>query len=166
MTFVSAFSEPQVRNEISSQGTMAPDYFDKFFLVSMNLPAPAPEMIGRCFQIQLRDFVAGHKWFKTSAEEKSFTDLLERTWDDGLQRISPNFRKAGLLINDVITAARAVVGEVNPFDLVVIEALRRFYPVLYPVVRTNASYLTFPASAWNKSRFRSKNARRKRAHNS
>lgn len=59
VTFVCAFSEKQIRGEISKDGSLAPDYLEKFFPVSVNLPAPDPNMIGRCFQDQLKKTLAG-----------------------------------------------------------------------------------------------------------
>ncbi|MFZ3331857.1 MAG: P-loop NTPase fold protein, partial [Candidatus Acidiferrales bacterium] len=142
VTFVCAFSDKWIRAELEKEVSVARDYLDKFFPVSVNLPAPDPDMIGRCFKDQLKGTLAAQKWFGSADEEKKFTELLDRAWDDALSRVCTNLRKAGLLINDVLTTARAITGEVNAFDLVAIEAVRRFYPDVYRSVRDNALFMT------------------------
>ena len=64
-----------------------------------------------------------------------------------------NFRKAGLLLNDILTAARPIIGEVNPFDLTVIGVVRRYYPSIYRLVRTKRLLLTYGGVSLTKGEY-------------
>jgi hypothetical protein len=150
VTFVCAFSDKWIRAVLKEE---VPDYLQKFFPVSVNLPAPDPDMIGRCVKDQLKSSLAKQNWFGTADEEKKFTELLDRAWNDALSRICANLRKAGLLINDASTTGSAISGEVNPFDLVAIEAVRRFYPDVYSSVRSQALFMTSGESSWSAGRY-------------
>jgi hypothetical protein len=150
VTFVCAFSDKWIRAVLKEE---APDYLQKFFPVSVNLPAADADMIGRCIKDQLMGSLAKQNWFGTADEEKKFTELLDRAWNDALSKICTNLRKAGLLINDVLTTGSAISGEVNPFDLVAIEAMRRFYPDVYSSVRNQALFMTSSESSWSAGRY-------------
>ena len=86
-------------------------------------------------------------------DEKKFTELLDRVWGDALSRVCTNLRKVGLLLNDILAAARAITGEVNPFDLVAIEAVRRFYPEVYRSVRNHPSFVTSGENSLSSGRY-------------
>jgi hypothetical protein len=142
VTFVCAFSEEEIRKEIQKQTRFSYDYLEKFFPVSVNLSPPPVEMIGKCLRIQLKQRLSEQRWFRTDEDCNKFDLLLEDVWTDTLQNICTNLRKAGLLVNDVAAAGRPIAGEVNALDLVLIEAIRRFCPSVYWVVRSGAEYLT------------------------
>jgi KAP-like P-loop domain-containing protein len=150
VTFVCAFSEEEIKRELSKDGSLSSDYLEKYFPVSVSLSAPDPDMLGRCFQARLRAGLDEQKWFRAEQYATKFAELLERIWQDALYRVCTNLRKAGLLLNDILTAARPIIGEVNPFDLLAIEAIRRFYPEIYRLVRTNPLYLTYARNSWTK----------------
>jgi KAP family P-loop domain len=142
VTFVCAFSENDIEREIGKEGSQSHDYMEKFFPVSVKLSGPAPEIIQRCLLPLLRKRLAEQKWFRNEQEEAKFTKLLEDAWADSFQPLCTNLRKAGMLLNDVVAAGRPIAGEVNPFDLVAIEAIRLFCPDIYQMVRTGVKYLT------------------------
>ncbi len=138
ITFICAFSKKDVEDEIGKGG----DYLEKFFPVSIRLSPPAPEMIARCLLPLLRKRLAEQKWFATEQEADGFEKLLNDTWADAFQPSCTNLRKAGLLLNAALAAGRTIAGEVNPFDLVAIEAIRLFHPEIYQLVRAGGKYLT------------------------
>jgi KAP family P-loop domain len=147
VTFICAYSEDEVRKRLDINGDLSYDYLEKFFPVSVNLSAPAPDLIGRCFRAELHRRFSDQSWFKDrndSNDSNDFAEQLEDIWTESLQNLCTNFRKAGLLVNDSTSAAQPVVGEVNPLDLVMIEALRRFSPSTYHKVRTSSRYFTEP----------------------
>jgi KAP family P-loop domain len=150
VTFVCAFSEKWIRAVLKEE---APDYLQKFFPISVNLPAADPDMIGRCVKDQLMGSLEKQNWFGTPDEKKRFTEVFDRAWNDALSRLCTNLRKAGLLINDVLTIGSAISGEVNPFDLVAIEAVKRFYPEVYSSVRSQALFMTSGESSWSAGRY-------------
>lgn len=150
VSFVCAFSDNWIRAVLKEE---APDYLQKFFPVSVNLPAADPDMIGRCVKDQLTRSLEKQNWFGTADEKKKFTELFDQAWNDALNRLCSNLRKAGLLINDVLTTGWAISGEVNPFDLVAIEAVRRFYPQVYSSVREHGPFMTSGESSWSAGRY-------------
>jgi hypothetical protein len=143
VTFVCAFSEEDVKRELDRGASLPHDYLEKFFPVSIRMSPPAPEIIARCMQARLLQRFAEQKWFRSDQDKANFADLLDHLWAVSLQRVCTNLRKAGLLVNDILAAGGPITGEVNPLDLVGIEAIRRFYPEIYRLVRTNAEYLTY-----------------------
>lgn len=142
VTFICAFSEEGVKRELDKAGSLARDYMDKFFPVSIRLSPPDPEMVSRCFQTRIRQSLASQNWFRTSEDENSFATLMDNAWTRTLSHLCTNFRNAGRLLNDVVAAGDPIASEVNPFDLVIIEAIRRFYPSLYQMVRIGGEHLT------------------------
>src|SRR5271157_282866 len=152
ITFVCAFSEKEMR-KLSDDGGWSHDYLEKFFPVTINLAAPDAGMLGRLFQDRLKNSFREQNWFPTPEGETKFSELLERVWNESLSRVCTNLRKIGLLFNDIRSAARPITGEVNAFDLTVIEAVRRFYPEVYRIIRTNPLFTTYATSNWKKGRY-------------
>ena len=58
---------------------------------------------------------------------------------------------------------RPITGEVNAFDLTIIEAVRRFCPDVYLMVRKNPLYLTHAISNWSKGRYFTEEEKKKGA---
>jgi hypothetical protein len=138
VTFVCALNE----EEVTKTTGLSPQYLEKFFPVSINLSPPAPEMIGRFLRAQLQQQLNEQRWFRTEKDSGEFGRLFEQLWADSLQNACANLRKARLLLNDVLAAGGPIAGEVSPLDLVMIEAIRRFAPRVYRMVRDNAEHLT------------------------
>ncbi len=151
VTFICAFSEREVRKVLRNDD-LSEDYLEKFFPVTIHLSSPDPEVLGQLFRQRLLETFRQQHWFSKEESEKKFSELLEGVWNDSLSRLCTNLRKVGLLLNDIATAARPIVGEVNAFDLAVIEAIRRFYPVVYRTVRKNPLFVTYARSNWSKGR--------------
>jgi hypothetical protein len=152
VTFVCAFSEREVKKALEKGGSLSDDYLEKFFPVTVNLAPPASEVLGALFREKLTDVFRQQNWFPNHESVKQFSELLERVWSDSLSRICTNVRKITLLLNDILIAARPITGEVNAFDLAVIETIRRFYPDVYRTVRTNPLFLTYATNDWSKGR--------------
>jgi hypothetical protein len=91
---------------------------------------------------QLLEVLGEQHWFRGEDDSREFAGLVEQLWTDSLSGVCTNLRKAGLLKNDVAAAGRPIAGEVNPIDLVGIEAIRRFFPSIYLTVRDNPQHLT------------------------
>jgi hypothetical protein len=153
LTFICAFSEPELRHELEKAGHLSQDYLEKFFPVTVKLASPDPDVLGALFRDKLTESFRQESWFPDKESEKKFTELLERLWNESLSRICTNLRKIGLLLRDIVTAARPISGEVNAFDLTVIETVRRFYPDVYRAVRTNPLFLTYRTGSWLKGQF-------------
>jgi len=165
VTFVCAFSEEEIKRELSKDGKLSYDYLEKFFPVSVNLSPPNPEILGTLFQDRLKRVFAEQNWFRTEEGASDFAKGLGRIWEDSLSRVCTNFRKAGLLLNDILTSARPITAEVNPLDLTAIEATRRFYPEIYHLVRTNPGSLTYAQNSWAKGQYLPEDVRKKESKN-
>jgi KAP family P-loop domain len=159
VTFVCAFSQEHVVKELG----VSADYLEKFFPISVNVSAPNQELVGRLFQARLTGCLNEEGWFKRVADRTHFKDLLQEVWQTPLSELCTNLRKAALLLNDILTAARPIIGEVSPLDLVAIEAVRRFHPEVYHLVKTNRSLLTYGSNTWSKYEYRSEQETRKRS---
>lgn len=151
VAFVCAFSEEEIKKQLSPSGTLSYDYLEKFFPISVNLAPPDPAMIWRLFQDRVTRAATNGNWF-LGTDEKTFRQLLERMWQDSLSRICTNLRKAGLLLNDLSASARIIGGEVNTLDLIGIEAIRRFALSAYQLVRNNPAFLVYGGDSWAKGR--------------
>jgi KAP family P-loop domain len=138
VTFVCAFSDDAVKRELGKDD----NFLEKYFPVSVKLSPPGPEVIARCLQQQLRRWADEQGWCRSEQDKTRFAKGLDEGWEDALQPVVTNFRKAGRLLNGLIATGGPIAGEVNPFDLVLIETLRLFHPSIYEMVRTGGQYLT------------------------
>ena len=138
VTFVCALAEDEVRETAG----LPPQYFEKFFPVSISLTPPDPEMIGKFLESRLQHRLREQQWFKEDQESIVFGALFANLWEDSLRRTCTNLRKARLLLNDVLGAGGPIAGEVNCLDLVIIEAIRRFAPAVHRILRHSAGHLT------------------------
>src|SRR6202451_2641365 len=153
ISFICAFSEADLRSRLAKDDTLSYDYLEKFFPVTISLGAPDPELLGRLFQSKLTTALKQRGYLREQAEKTDFTKLLDHAWEASLSGLCTNFRKAGLLLNDIVSAARPIAGEVNAFDLTAIESLRRFYPDVYRMVRKNSVFLTYESRSWGKKAY-------------
>jgi hypothetical protein len=117
-------------------------YFDKFFPVSV----PVPEIDGSALQNagveRLTRAFEQRNWFANESQKSDFRNQIAGIWKDQISLICPNLRTIGLLANDAGTAAALLKGEVNPIDLILIEMLHRFFPLVYEIVSRNSLTLT------------------------
>jgi len=151
---VCAFSDEEIRQRLSKDGELTPEYFEKFFPVSIPIAAPDPALVGRLFTKRIKTrFSSKTSWFATKSAEKQFSDLLDQAWKDYISRVCTNFRKMGLLVNDVSSAARLIEREVNAFDLVALNCLRRFYPKVHDLARNNPVFLKYEQSGVGKDQY-------------
>ncbi len=162
VTFICAFSDREIKKQLSLGASISYDYLEKFFPVSLNLAPPDPVMIGRLLQARIKTAATNGNWF-VGADEKTFAELLERMWQDSPSRICTNLRKTNLLLNDLSTSARIIGREVNTLDLIGIETIRRFAPNIYQMVRKNPVFLTYGGDAWTGRRYVSKQTKGKGA---
>lgn len=138
VSFVCAFSDEEVR-EVTG---LSSEYLEKFFPVSVRLSSPSAETVFAYMRRQLLEALEEQHWFSGEIDSREFTQQLEQLWADSLSGVCTNLRKAALLKNDVAAVGRSIAGEVDPIDLVGIEAIRRFFPSIYPTIRANPQHLT------------------------
>lgn len=141
VTFICAFSEEDVRRELGKDGGAWHSYLEKFFPVSIRLSPPTPEIVAKCLQPRLLRWADEGGWCRNERDKDRFSKLLGESWEGSLQPVCTNLRRAGRLLNDLIAAGDPIAGEVNPFDLVLTETMRIFYPGIYEIVRKGGSKL-------------------------
>ena len=162
VSFVCAFSDEELKKQLSPDSTLSFSYLEKFFPVSVNLSSPDPAMIGRLLQARIRTAALNGQWF-LGTDEKTFVELVERMWQESLSRICTNLRKTSLLLNDLSASGRIIGGEINTVDLIGIETIRRFAPTIYQFVRKNPAFLTYGGDSWTKRKYVSDKLREKEA---
>jgi len=152
VTFICSFSQKEIKTELKKIRDPSDDYLEKFFPVTINLVSPTSDELGALFRDRLTNALRADDWFPNQASEKKFSELLQRVWTESLSRICTNLRRIKLLLTDILTAARPIKGEVNPFDLTVIETVRRFYPEVYRTIRLNPFFFTLASNSLAKGR--------------
>ncbi len=150
VTFICAFSREEIQRVLD---TLTPECLEKFFPVSVTVSAPEIDMLGACFQERLREALETRGWFKTNSEKERFAELLREAWQDSLSKVCTNFRKIGLLLNDALAAPADMVREVDPFDLTVVAALRRFYPSVHKLLAVKGRVLAYGGGSMEKGEF-------------
>jgi KAP family P-loop domain len=165
VTFICAFSQEEMKKHLSPNGALTYGYLEKFFPVSVSLAAPDPAMVGRLLQDRVKSAASNGGWF-LGTDQKKFDELLEFLWHHSLSHICTNLRKASLLFNDVSACARSIGGEVNILDLIAIEALRRFAPEVYGLVRRNSVFLTYGSGSLTSGQYMSDRRKEKESSES
>jgi hypothetical protein len=68
-----------------------------------------------------------------------------------LVRLCTNLRKISLILNDVEFGIRPIASEVNPFDFVVLETIRRFFPDIYDYIWKNEQFFGESTESWKET---------------
>src|SRR5580704_5846024 len=118
------------------------EYFDKFFPVSISVPAPSPESLRKAGIERLVSTLVAREWFENDSDVKQFRKDVDELWDARIAPFCPNLRAIGLLANAVSVAAAPLCREVNPIDLTLVEMLNRFRPSVYELISKNSVVLT------------------------
>jgi predicted KAP-like P-loop ATPase len=155
LCYVCAFSRAAIKKIYPKDSLESLEgYFEKFFPFSYALPKPEADFLLTVLKVRLEGVFDSLDWFDAQEDKKKFDKRLTDAWEDVLSKLVTNLRKTTLIVNDVSTAAAPISREVNSFDLVLIEALRRFFPEVYDQVRRNAGAFVETEATWS-SRFAS-----------
>ncbi len=117
-------------------------YFEKFFPVAIPIPNIGDNELQNAGTERLVRVFDYRRWFETEAERESFRKKIGDVWTDRIRPFCRTLRAIGLLANDVDVAAAPMRRELDPIDLVLGEALRRFKPSIYEIVARNSVVLT------------------------
>ena len=135
LSFVYAFDRGTVERALFNDfDSSSNTYFEKFFPVSVRVPAVDAEALRTTGIHRLLTALQRRRWFEIDSDETIFTKEIEKIWNDLIAPFCQTLRGVGLLGNDVGVAASPLKGEVNPVDLTLIELLRRFEPSVYEIV--------------------------------
>jgi hypothetical protein len=150
LCYVCAFERSVIEKTLFGiEGLSSHEYCEKFFPVTFDLPKPDSTFLFDVLRTELEKNFNELRWLGQGDEEKKFSEDLRSLWDDTLIKVCTNLRKVGLVLNDVRYAARPIAREVNAFDLVVLEALRRFFPDIYEWVWRHQEYfIDAPSDSW------------------
>ncbi len=129
--YLLAFDKKVVVNALTdTQNIPGEEYLEKIVQVPIELPLPAKDGIRKLFVTQLREILP-------AIPEASSWGMLEEGYEAAI-RLLATPRDVFRLANAVAITYPAVAGEVNDIDLVGIETLRVFSPVIYNVVRQHS----------------------------
>ncbi len=128
--------EVVVRALEQAQGIPGEAYLEKIVQVPFELPLPDPtsmrELLIESLNVVLEDTPPG------LFNESNFWEVFR----SGIARFISTPRDIARFTNTLRITYPAVIGEVNPVDFLVIEAIRVFSPSLYDIIRRNDTMFT------------------------
>jgi hypothetical protein len=155
ITFVCALQQEQVeRVACSSYDSKSHEFFEKFFPTAIDVPKPSSDILKGMLCDRLLGVLKADNWITDFEGQDGFGKRLSDLWDSALTHVCTNIRKIRLVANDVSAAAPLVKHEVDPIDLCALEVMRRFYPKVYELIWTNASYFSGSDKWWKRGRYR------------
>jgi hypothetical protein len=155
LSFVCALERETVEKTIASRFALeSHEFFEKFFPVSVEVPKIDEDILKSAGIERIVATFTNQEWFKQdSPDAETLRQALNEQWTRAIAPYCSNLRQIGLLANDVSVAAAPLRREVNPFDLVLIEMLRRFEPDIYKFVWQNRQALAYPSSLFRSKRY-------------
>jgi len=127
------------------------EYFEKFFPATFELPRVDSDLLFRLFSSKLTNMLSAVHSFRSESEQKEFDKSLREVWDDSLVSLCTNIRKISLVLNDVEFGIRPIASEVNPFDFMVLETVRRFFPDIYDYIWKNEQFFAESTESWKET---------------
>lgn len=152
MTYICALNRLAVEALLPKvEGVRPHEYFEKFFPVIFELPRLDPALLFRLLSSQIKEILENAHCFRDKTEEKTFDDNLRELWDHTLASLCSNLRRVSLILNDVEFGIRPISTEVNPFDFVVLEIIRRFFPEVYSFIWNNEGFFAESTESWRET---------------
>lgn len=132
MTYVLAFDRDVVSTVLTQeQGVLGSDYLEKIVQVGFDIPPAEPDKLNRLFSQSLDNL----DYLTDSSEENLIRWIDLRA--GGLDKLIRTPRDVVRYVNGLTVNGGIVLDEVNPIDLMAIEAIRTFAPELYSFIRDN-----------------------------
>ena len=136
MTYVLAFDRDVVSSVLTQeQGVLGSDYLEKIVQVGFDIPPAEPDKLNRLFSQSLDNL-----GYLTGSNEENlirWTDLRA----GGLDKLIRTPRDVVRYVNGLTVNGGIVLDEVNPVDLVAIEAIRTFAPELFSFIKDNVDIM-------------------------
>lgn len=135
--YLLAFDNKVVINALEKDFTASgSDYLEKIVQVPFSLPIPDKISLQRLLFSKLDHILVG-----TPSElfDKAY---WTNVYYDGIDDLISSPRDVTRLFNALRTTYPALVGEVNPVDLIAIEAIRVFLPQFYEIIREHSELLS------------------------
>ncbi len=154
--YICAFSKEALARVVSpSDPEFGSRYLDKFFPVQLQLPRIDEDLRESVFSTRLSVVFEEEGLLASDAAKKRFDELRGDLWFGSLDKRLTNFRAIGQFIRGFRSSLHVSKGEVNTFDLLVIEAVRQLLPATYRFVYENGRYFHAPPKGierWNRGR--------------
>jgi KAP family P-loop domain len=152
--YICAFSKEALARVVSpSDPDFGSRYLDKFFPVQLQLPKIDDDLRESLFADRLSAVFEEEGLLTSDAERKRFDELRSELWYDALDKQLTNIRVLGQFIRAFQSSLHVSKGEVNAYDLLVIEAVRQLLPATYRFVYENGRYFHDPPKGierWNR----------------
>ena len=152
--YICAFSKEALARVVSpSDPDFGSRYLDKFFPVQLQLPRTDDDLRESLFSARLSAVFEEEGPLTSDATEKHFDELRNDLWYDALDKQLTNIRGIGQFIRGFQSSLHVSKGEVNTYDLLVIEAVRQLLPATYTFVYENGRYFHAPPKCverWNR----------------
>jgi hypothetical protein len=154
--YICAFSKEALARVLSpSDPEFGSRYLDKFFPVQLQLPRTDDDLRESLFSARLSAVFEEEGLLTSDAPKKRFDELRSDLWYDALDKQLTNIRAMGQFIRGFQSSLHVSKGEVNTYDLLVIEAVRQLLPATYRFVYENGRYFHAPPKGierWNRGR--------------
>jgi len=152
LSYVCALNRSAVEKILPKiDGVEEHEYFEKFFPATFELPRVDSGLLFRLLSSKLTKMLSAVHSFRSESEQKEFDESLRKVWDDSLVNLCTNIRKISLILNDVEFGIRPIASEVNPFDFVVLETVRRFFPDIYEYIWKNEQFFAESTESWKET---------------
>lgn len=122
-----------LNTKYGNSATAGREFLEKIIQLSLPLPPPSSQVLMTMLVDGIQRVLDSSEIKLDKIQEKRFTEYFEKAFRP--QNVSP--RQAKRCINGIAFALPILKGEVNPTDLIFLEAIKVFYPELYRVLREN-----------------------------
>jgi len=167
VSYICAFNKEALARLVSADDPQfGCRYLDKFFPVQLQLPRIDEDLRECLFSDRMSELLERERVFHTDAAKKRFEELRSSLWYNALESRLTNFRSIGQMLRGFENSLHVLKGEVNVFDLLVIESLRMLLPSTYEFVYQNGRYFHEPPGGierWNRTQHEIDQEARKKA---
>jgi hypothetical protein len=146
VTFVCALERDHVEKLIRQEfGTVDHSFYHKFFVESFHLPRLVDSYLESVTRDELIAVFDKGGWFKQDAQSKQdYSNAIHTHWESVFAPLCTNARAIKRLVSCTRMQAQPLLGEVNPFDLTLVSALRYFAPRVLDLIWDYQSTLCAP----------------------
>ncbi len=140
VTYVCAFSKDALARLVArGRVTFGRSYLEKFFTVQLPLPRIDEDLRRYLFADRIDAIVEREEIFRPDGSRKGFDENRNELWQLLSQRLT-NLRLLGQILRAFDSSLHSLKGEVNAFDMLVIECLRLLLPETHEFVFRNSYY--------------------------
>jgi hypothetical protein len=132
VSYICAFNKEALAKVVSPEDPQfGCRYLDKFFPVQLQLPRIDEDLRESLFSDRMSELLELEQVFRFDSERTRFGEIRDSLWYNALESRLNNFRSIGQVLRGFQSSLHVLKGEVNIFDLLVIECLRMLLPSTY-----------------------------------